>query len=90
MRTRIAPVARPGQLTIIGAPSHNGETAPGWYDLSTVVRGRLHPFIPHATLRMSPHQPALSSHIVAVGLAPLLGVRRLRHLDIPSTLRVAE
>jgi hypothetical protein len=28
--------------------------------------------------------------IVAVGLAPLLGARRLRHLDIPSTLRVAE
>jgi putative ABC transport system permease protein len=28
--------------------------------------------------------------IVAVGVAPLLGIRRLRHLDIPSTLRVAE
>lgn len=28
--------------------------------------------------------------IAAVGLAPLLGMRRLRHLDIPSTLRVAE
>jgi putative ABC transport system permease protein len=28
--------------------------------------------------------------IVVVGLAPLLGIRRLRHLDIPSTLRVAE
>jgi putative ABC transport system permease protein len=28
--------------------------------------------------------------IAAVGLAPLLGARRLRHLDIPSTLRVAE
>ena len=28
--------------------------------------------------------------IGAVGLAPLLGARRLRHLDIPSTLRVAE
>ena len=28
--------------------------------------------------------------IAAVGLAPLLGARGLRHLDIPSTLRVAE
>lgn len=28
--------------------------------------------------------------IVAVGIAPLLGIRHLRHLDIPSTLRVAE
>lgn len=28
--------------------------------------------------------------IAAVGLAPLLGARHLRHLDIPSTLRVAE
>ncbi len=45
VRTRIAPIARPGQLTIIGVPSHNGEGPPGWYDLSTVVRGRLHPFI---------------------------------------------
>ena len=44
-RTRIAPVARPGQLTIIGGPSDNGPGRPGWYDLSTVVRGRLHPFI---------------------------------------------
>ena len=45
MRTRIAPVARPGQLTMIGGPSDNGPGTPGWYDLSTVVRGRLHPFI---------------------------------------------
>ena len=28
--------------------------------------------------------------IAAVGLAPLLGIRHLRRLDIPSTLRVAE
>jgi hypothetical protein len=47
--TSVAPVARPGQLTIVGLPSHNGEGLPGWYDLSTVVGGRLHPFIrcPH-------------------------------------------
>ena len=43
--TRIAPIARPGQLTMIGVPSHNGQGRPGWYDLSTVVKGRLHPFI---------------------------------------------
>ena len=43
--TRIAPIARPGQLTMIGAPSHNGQGTPGWYDISTVVRGRLRPFI---------------------------------------------
>jgi len=43
--TGIAPVARPGQLTMIGVPSHNGQGTPGWYELSTVVRGRLHPFI---------------------------------------------
>lgn len=43
--TRIAPVARPGQLTMIGGPTDNGPGRPGWYDLSTVVRGRLHPFI---------------------------------------------
>jgi hypothetical protein len=40
--TRIAPIARPGQLTMIGLP---GEGTPGWYDISTVVRGRLRPFI---------------------------------------------
>jgi WD40 repeat protein len=45
VRTRIAPVARPGQLTMIGAPSNNGNGAPGWYEFSTVVNGRLHPFI---------------------------------------------
>src|SRR6184192_1916989 len=45
VRTRIAPVARPGQLTMIGVPSHNGEGVPGWYGLSTVVSGRMHPFI---------------------------------------------
>ena len=45
VRTEIAPVARPGQLTMIGGPSDNGPGTPGWYDLSTVVRGRLHPFI---------------------------------------------
>ncbi len=45
VRTEIAPVARPGQLTMIGVPSHNGQATPGWYDISTVVRGRLHPFI---------------------------------------------
>src|SRR4051812_23858549 len=45
VRTRIARVARPGQLTMIGAPDNNGKGTPGWYDLSTVVRGRLHPFI---------------------------------------------
>ena len=28
--------------------------------------------------------------IVAVGLSPLLGARRLRHMDIPATLRVVE
>jgi putative ABC transport system permease protein len=28
--------------------------------------------------------------IVAVGLAPLLTVRRLRRMDVPSTLRVVE
>jgi hypothetical protein len=43
--TRIAPIARPGQLTMIGGPSHNGQGPSGWYDLSTVVRGRLRPFI---------------------------------------------
>ena len=45
VRTRIAPVARPGQLTMIGSPSHDGQGTPGWYDLSTVVTGRLRPFI---------------------------------------------
>jgi TolB protein len=30
---------------MIGGPSDNGPGTPGWYDLSTVVRGRLHPFI---------------------------------------------
>jgi TolB protein len=30
---------------MIGGPSDNGLGTPGWYDLSTVVRGRLHPFI---------------------------------------------
>jgi Tol biopolymer transport system component len=30
---------------MIGVPSHNGLRTPGWYELSTVVRGRLHPFI---------------------------------------------
>jgi Tol biopolymer transport system component len=30
---------------MIGVPSHDGQGPPGWYDLSTVVRGRLHPFI---------------------------------------------
>jgi hypothetical protein len=49
VRTRIAPVAQPGQLTIIGGPSNNGEGTPGWYEFSTVVNGRLHPFVrcPH-------------------------------------------
>ena len=28
--------------------------------------------------------------IVAVGLAPLLTVRRLRRMDVPATLRVVE
>src|SRR5437899_7847633 len=45
VRTRIASVARPGQLTMIGLPSHNGHAPDGWYDISTLVRGRLHPFI---------------------------------------------
>jgi Tol biopolymer transport system component len=30
---------------MIGAPANNGNRATGWYELSTVVRGRLHPFI---------------------------------------------
>jgi dipeptidyl aminopeptidase/acylaminoacyl peptidase len=30
---------------MIGVPSHNGKGTPGWYDISTVVRGRLRPFI---------------------------------------------
>jgi TolB protein len=30
---------------MIGGPTDNGPGKPGWYDLSTVVRGRLHPFI---------------------------------------------
>jgi Tol biopolymer transport system component len=30
---------------MIGGPSHNGLGTPGWYDFSTVVNGRLHPFI---------------------------------------------
>jgi dipeptidyl aminopeptidase/acylaminoacyl peptidase len=45
VRIRIAPVARPGQLTMVGLPTHKGEAPPGWYELSTVVNGRLHPFL---------------------------------------------
>jgi Tol biopolymer transport system component len=30
---------------MIGAPENNGKGAPGWYEFSTVVSGRLHPFI---------------------------------------------
>ena len=30
---------------MIGVPSHSGRGPDGWYDISTVVRGRLHPFI---------------------------------------------
>jgi Tol biopolymer transport system component len=30
---------------MIGAPANNGNRATGWYELSTVVSGRLHPFI---------------------------------------------
>src|SRR6266576_1256443 len=45
VRARIAPVARPGQLTMIGLPSNNGLGPPGWYELSTVVNGRIQPFI---------------------------------------------
>jgi Tol biopolymer transport system component len=30
---------------MIGVPSHKGHGPDGWYDLSTVVKGRLHPFI---------------------------------------------
>jgi WD40 repeat protein len=43
--TQISPVAQPGQLTMIGVPSHNGHGPGGWYDFSTVVGGRLHPFV---------------------------------------------
>ena len=30
---------------MIGGPTDNGPGKPGWYDLSTVVKGRLRPFI---------------------------------------------
>ena len=37
---------------MIGAPANDGKGVPGWYEFSTVVNGRLHPFIrcpyPHA------------------------------------------
>ena len=43
--TRVSPVARGGQLTIL-APHGPGAASPsGWYDLSTLARGRLHRFI---------------------------------------------
>jgi Tol biopolymer transport system component len=43
--SRVSPVARGGQLTIL-APHGPGVASPsGWYDLSTLVRGRLHRFI---------------------------------------------
>jgi dipeptidyl aminopeptidase/acylaminoacyl peptidase len=41
----VSPVARGGQLTIL-APHGPGAASPsGWYDLSTLVKGRLHRFI---------------------------------------------
>jgi Tol biopolymer transport system component len=42
---RVAPLGRGGHLTIVGLPSRNGEGPPGWYGLSTVEAGRLHPFL---------------------------------------------
>jgi hypothetical protein len=42
----VSQVARAGQLTILGIdPAAHASGYPGWYELSTVVRGRLHPFI---------------------------------------------
>ncbi len=42
----VSRVARGGQLTILGVdPGAHASGYPGWYELSTVVRGRLHPFI---------------------------------------------
>lgn len=64
VRTRIASVARPGQLTIIGLPSPNGYAPDGWYDISTLVRGRLHPFI------RCEHKAGWCGEVLSVAWAP--------------------
>ena len=40
----VSPIARGGQLTIL-APSDLATDSAGWYELFTLARGRLHPFV---------------------------------------------
>jgi putative ABC transport system permease protein len=42
------------------------------------------------TVSLSTIATAFVLGVVAVGLAPLLTLRRLRRMDVPSTLRVME
>jgi putative ABC transport system permease protein len=68
--------------------------AAGYGVLRWVVEGIMPTTMPDVGTLVSLHAPtyaiAALAGVVIVGLAPLLALRRLRHTDIPATLRVVE
>ena len=87
-------VATVAESTIIGilgtiAGLGLGFLVLGW--LMTTVTGDVFPDL-GTVISLAPGTIATAAvlGIVVVGLAPLFAIRRLRQLDIPSTLRAAE
>jgi Tol biopolymer transport system component len=59
----LSPMARGGQLTILGPPGP-GASPSGWYELSTLARGRLHPFI------RCPYRAGWCGEVLSVAWSP--------------------
>jgi hypothetical protein len=76
------------QNVLVNRPTRrldNIESAPGW--IARIWRARS-----HSAITMSPGSIFLGAIIGVAGvtLTPLLSIRKLRKVDIPSTLRVME